>query len=307
MRKIALTPAASSLFALVLAAVLLGTVGIAAALWNRMQPTSPLLITLLRVGFAVPFLFTLAWATPRAGRRTRTADGRLVGVLGLALAVSQSLFFLALPLAGVTLVVVLSLCTAPLFVALASIRLFGERLDRRGQAAVGLAILGTGVLVLGGGTTPGADRAPGYLWGLAFALGSGVAYSALLLLAKVAAPTGDRPRSRLLAWAFAVAFVLLLPLTLGSGTLKLDLAPAVWGLAAYMGIVPTGLAYFLLQAGLQSASATLASVVILLESAVAAGLAWLVLGESTSLLQIGGAGLLIAGVGLLSWRSAPSP
>jgi drug/metabolite transporter (DMT)-like permease len=48
-------------------------------------------------------------------------------------------------------------------------------------------------------------------------------------------------------------------------------------------------------------------VVILLESAVAAGLAWLVLGESTSLLQIGGAGLLIAGVGLLSWRSAPSP
>lgn len=79
------------------------------------------------------------------------------------------------------------------------------------------------------------------------------------------------------------------------------------GLAAYMGIVPTGLAYFLLQVGLQSASATLASVVILLESAVAARLTWLVLGESTSLLQIGGAVLLIAGVGLLSWRSPPSP
>jgi hypothetical protein len=95
MRKIALTPAAGSLFALVLAAVLLGTVGIAAALWNRLQPTSPLLITLLRVGFAVPFLFTLAWSpTPRAAGRTGAADGGLGGLLGLALAVSQRLFFL---------------------------------------------------------------------------------------------------------------------------------------------------------------------------------------------------------------------
>jgi DME family drug/metabolite transporter len=303
-----MTPAAGSLFALVLAAVLLGTVGIAAALWNRLQPTPPLLITLLRVGFAVPFLFTMAWSpTPRVRGRPGAPLCRLVGLLGLALAVSQSLFFLALPLAGVTLGVVVSLCTAPLFVALASVRLFGERLSRRGRVAVLLAIVGTGVLVLGGGPAAEAGRAPGYLWGLVLALGSGVAYSAFLLLAKVAAPTGEQPRSRLLAWAFAVAFVFLLPLTLGSGTLNLDLAPAVWGLAAYMGIVPTGLAYFLLQVGLQSASATLASVVILLESAVAAGLAWLVLGESTSLLQLGGAVLLIAGVGLLSWRSPPSP
>jgi len=68
-----------------------------------------------------------------------------------------------------------------------------------------------------------------------------------------------------------------------------------------MGVVPTGLSYYLLQIGLQSASATMASVVMLLEPAVAAILAWLLLGEALTVFQFGGAALLLVSVVLLSW------
>jgi hypothetical protein len=46
-------------FALVLAAVLLGTSGVAGALWDRVHSTTPLTITLLRIGFAIPFLLLI--------------------------------------------------------------------------------------------------------------------------------------------------------------------------------------------------------------------------------------------------------
>lgn len=299
MLNVSLSPRTGGVLALVLAAVLLGTVGIAAALWNRVYPTAPLTVTLLRLGFSTPFLLILAHATPaRAVRRAAPREWALVGALGLAMAASQSLFFLAIPLAGVTLVLVLSLCSAPFFVALLSIPLFHERLRAAGRVAGLLAILGTGVLVLGGKAAPAAQT-PDYLLGPALALGCGAAYGAFLVLAKVAAQGSGIPRSHLLTWTFAVAFTLLLPLALATGTLQLNLPLLAWGFAVYMGIVPTGLAYLLLQIGLQSASATLASVITLLEIAVTAGLAWLLLGESLTGVQIGGALLLILSVVLL--------
>jgi DME family drug/metabolite transporter len=300
MFKIAAAPTWGGLAALAGAGVLLGTVGIAAALWTGVQATPALTVTLLRIGFAVPFLFTLAAATtPRAAWHYPRHEWRQVAGLALAMAACQSLFFYAIPLAGVTLTVVLSLCSAPLCVALVSHLCFGERLSVAGRGAVALAVAGTGLLVLAGGAHGVSDGA-GYGLGLALATASGAAYSAFVLLAKQATHTSGMPRSHLLAWTFAGAFAVLLPIAAASGSLRLDLAPLAWGVAIYMGLVPTGLGYLLLQVGLQSASATLASVVLLLEPAVAAGLAWVVLGETMNGLQIGGVGLLIAGVGVLS-------
>ncbi|HET6262987.1 MAG TPA: EamA family transporter, partial [Chloroflexia bacterium] len=311
--------------ALVLAAVLLGTSGVAGALWDSVQSTAPLTITLLRIGFAIPFLLLI---TAIAGRSEARPDGssqsvantarsrtpwRLIGALGTAFAASQSMFFEAIPLAGVTLVVIISLCSTVLFVALLSIPMFGERLNGRGLLAVALALAGTVTLALAGEAgqagqagqaAPSLAETPNYLWGLLAALGSGVGLAAYMLLAKLATKRSDMPRSRLLAWTLAVALVMLVPLATISGGVQLDLAPGAWGLALYVGVVATGLAYWLLQVGLQSSSATVASVVTLLEPAVAGLLAWLLLGESLTALQLGGAALLLGSVVLLTWPTA---
>lgn len=302
--------------ALVLAAVLLGTSGVAGALWDRVQSTPPLTITLLRIGFAIPFLLLITgWAPNRSNQSKRptaapTRSWRLIVALGAAFAASQSMFFEAIPLVGVTLVVIISLCSTVLFVALLSIPLFGEQLKGRGLLAVALAVAGTVILAQageGGQDAPSLADTPNYLWGLLAALGSGVGLAAYMLLAKIATQRSDMPRSRLLAWTLAVALVLLVPLAAISGNVQFDLAPAAWGLALYVGVVATGLAYWLLQVGLQSSSATVASVVTLLEPAVAGLLAWLLLGESMTALQLGGAALMLSSVVLLTWPTADMP
>ncbi len=309
--KSGLTRAAyGGILALVLGAALRGTSGVAGALWDRVESTPPLTITLLRVGFAIPFLLLIAGRLsprPWAGLKQ---SWKLILALGASFAAAQSMFFEAIPLAGVTLVVIISLCGAVLFVTLLSIPLFGEQLNRRVMLAVVIALAGTAMLAQVGGGGEDAQSlvdTPNYLWGLLAALGSGVAFAAYILLAKVATQRSDMPQSRLLAWTLVVALVLLVPVASISGGVQLDFAPEAWGLAVYVGVVATGLGYWLLQLGLQSSSTTVASVITLLEPTVAAMLAWLLLGESLTALQVGGAVLMLCSVLLLTLPATDLP
>jgi drug/metabolite transporter, DME family len=295
---------------LVLGAALRGTSGVAGAIWDRVESTPALTITLLRVALAIPFLLLIAGRTPRGSRTDLARAWKLIVGLGASFAAAQSMFFEAIPLAGVTMVVIISLCSAVLFVTLLSIPLFGEQLNRRIMLAVTMALAGTVMLAQAGGTGEEAQSlvdTPNYLWGLAAALGSGVAFAAYILLAKVATQRSDMPQSRLLAWTLIVALVLLIPLAVISGGIQLDLAPEAWGLALWVGVVATGLGYWLLQVGLQSSSTTVAAVITLLEPTVAALLAWLLLGENLTALQLGGAALMLGSVLLLTLPAADLP
>ncbi len=295
-----------SLLLLLLAAVLLGTVGVASALWNRVEPTPPLTVTILRLGLAAPFLLALSWASRRRNPfYLPRAAWPLVLLMGVVMAVCHSLFFLAIPLAGVTLVVVISLCSAPVLVAAISVPLFGERLTRRIIAALILGLLGTAILVLGGETEGGGIR-PGYLAGAALAVGSGGAYAGFMLLSKLATRTVHAIGSQAVALAFTLAPLVLVPFAALTGTLQLALSGTTWLIALYMGLVPTALAYFLIQQALRSASATTAAIIILLEAVVAAVLAWVLLGEQISFGTIGGAGLLGVSVWLLAQPPRPA-
>src|SRR5690348_11679136 len=79
-------PALGGTAALVLAAVLLGTAGVAAALWDRVQITAPLTITLLRIGFAIPLLFLLGGRDQHRPNAAPARPWRLIGALGAAFA-----------------------------------------------------------------------------------------------------------------------------------------------------------------------------------------------------------------------------
>lgn len=82
--------------------------------------------------------------------------------------------------------------------------------------------------------------------------------------------------------------------------LHLSYPPAGWLLLLYLGVVPTALAYALFLLGMRHIAATAASIVTLLEPLVAAGLAWLLLGERLGPLGLLGATLLLGAVALLS-------
>jgi len=81
-------------------------------------------------------------------------------------------------------------------------------------------------------------------------------------------------------------------------------APA-WGLLVYIGLFPTVLAYILLLYGIRHTTATAATIITLLEAAVATFLAWTLFGEQLRPLGLVGALLLFAAIGLLPRGGSP--
>lgn len=281
------------------AALLWGTVGVSSALLNRVQTTPALTVGFLRLAFSSPFLLGLAYLTTRRNpfRLTRQ-EWPLVTLMGMATAVYQLFYFTAIPMSSVTLVVVVALCSSPIIVALLSIPIFHERLTRQVVGALGLALVGIGLLTMGSSKTGELFR-PEYLGGALLALGAGFSYSSFAILSKLTTQRSHLSAPQAMAVAFTLGALLLLPLAEFSGNLKLDLAGGVWFYAAYLGIVPTGLAYIIYMRALRSATATAATITTLLEPAVAAFLSWLLLGETLSLSSLFGAALLLGSVTLL--------
>lgn len=294
-------PATGGIVWLVIAALIWGTVGVSSALLNRVESTPPMMIAFLRLGFSAPFLLSLAWFTTRRNpfRLTRR-EWLYYGAMGLAMACYQVTYFFAIPMAGVTLVVVLALCSSPLMVALLSIPVFKEKLTGRTMLALALAISGTVLLALSGNSSGGEK--PQFLLGAVLALATGLAYSVLVIFSKLSSrhPEMERGPVQPVAIAFTLAAVLLLVVALATGSFKLDMAPGVWLIGAYLGLVPTGVAYVIFFKGIAGASATAASITTMLEPSVAALLAWLLLQEQLTLGSLAGSALLLASVLVLS-------
>lgn len=284
----------------VLASIIWGTVGVSSALLNRVETTPPMMIAGMRLIFAAPFLLALVWLTAR--RNPFRLTGRewfYYTVMGLAMATYQVAYFFAIPMAGVTLVVVIALCSSPLIVALMSIPIFQERLTGKLLLSLGLGLTGTVLLAFGGGN--GLTIKPETLWGALLALITGFAYSLLVVMSRLATREGyDRGPIQPIAVAFTLGALLLLPVIVLTDSLRLNMTAGVWVIGLYLGLFPTALAYIIFLKGIKTISATAASIITLLEPAIAAFLAWGLLGESLTLISVTGSLLLLGSVLLLN-------
>lgn len=292
----------NGLLLLVLAAILWGTVGVTSGIINRVQTTPAFTIGFLRLAFSSPFLLAIAFSTVRHNFfRLTKRDWLLVALMGSVTAAYQLLYFTAIPLASVTLVVVVALCSSPIIVAVLSIFVFKERLTKRLLVALALALFGTSLLAFGGNSN-GDFFKPEYLLGALLALGAGFAYSSFVVLSKLTTQHSQLSAVQAMSLAFTIGALIMLPLAVFSGNLQLNLDWQVWAGTSYLGVVPTGIAYIIYMFGIRRATATSATITTLLEPAVAAFLSWLLLGETLSLLSLFGVIMLIGGVALLYSR-----
>ncbi len=276
----------------------------AGALLNRIYPTSSLTIGFLRMAFSSPFLLLAAWAWKRGASFPHRRDWLWLAGMGVAMAGYQVFYFAGIPLAGVAVVVIVALSSAPVMVAAVSPLLFHERLTVRLMVSLTMAIAGT-VWLAFSGIQPGTGTF--HPLGALLALGAGASYASFTLLAKVtgARSTVDAPTAVALSFTFSA--VLLAPLSLSSGGLTLPLPAQAWLLAAYMGVFPTAIAYVLFFSSLRRIPATVATIVALLEPAVATLLAWLVLGEQLSPGAIAAMALLATAVVTLQFNPGARP
>ena len=281
---------------LALTGVIWGTIGPAAnGVFDRTD-LSPAATAWLRFAAAAPFIVAVGWRS--MGRGLLRMSGRAfagMAILGALIFAFQLFYLYAIQQIGVTAATLITLCSIPIMVASISSLFLGERHGRATWLSLGLAILGTALLVVG---KPGGGGADGsLLLGALFALLSAGGASAYSLGSRRA--NRELASLQILTGSFLSGILLFAPITATAGfTLHVPLS--AWLLIAYLGVVTQGVAYLCFQRGLETETATTASVVTLLEPLVAAILAWVFFDERLSAVSWGGAALLIGALLLLT-------
>ncbi len=274
----------------------------AAALWATLglfgkflyrYPVDPITVVTLRAIIAALTLGGILAMIRPGWLRVARSDlpfFALYGVVGVAL--NYACYFLALKWTTVTTAVVL-LYTYPALVVLGAALFFKEPLDRPKLLALVMALVGCFLVAQGYDSTAIRLNLPGVLFGLG-AAATMATYSLL----------GKRGVKRYLGWTvvfYAIGFgAVALTIWRGVGLVSVLNYPwQAWVLVVGLAWGPTLLAYSLFTLALNYIEAGRASIVATLEPVLAAGLAFVLLGERMALPQWSGAALILAGVVVL--------
>jgi drug/metabolite transporter (DMT)-like permease len=251
---------------------------------------------------ALPLLIALA-VLERRRRGPRPAAGRRWAfVAGLSLAVDLVLWNHAIAEVGAGVATVLGNLQV-LFVAFAAWALFKERPERKFLAFLPVVMVGV-VMVSGmvggdgGGTHP--------LAGIIYGLGTSIAYTAFLLtLRRTSGSTPHVVGPLAEVTTGAAAGALLLGLVFGG--LQLRIGWPTFGWLLLLALLSQTLGWLLITSSLPRLPAAISSLTLLLQPAAAMLLAFGVLGERPTLIQIAGAVIVCTGVVTISLTTSRQP
>lgn len=230
----------------------------------------------------------LALFLAMGGRFTVLRNRRDLGWIllsGAAMAADWLFLFEAYDEIGVSLGMMINYCGPAIVIALSPLVL-GERLTRRKVIAMAAALAGS-LLISGQGVRSGMS-----LWGLFCAGMSAIAYACMILADKKVRQVKGTENAvlQLLAAAAAVtAFALCCQ------GLKIQIDAGDWPAILWLAVINTGLGCFLYFSSIGELPASTVAVCGYIEPLTAVLLAALLLGESMTVLQMLGAGLIIGG------------
>lgn len=289
-------PAASrlGLFCISLSAMLWGTVGIATQAIYQQSELDAVAVGFYRLALAFPVVAALCWKV--VGKnifQARGVDYLRMAVIGAMLALYQVFYFAAIGYIGVSLATLITLCTAPVVVSLASIVFLKEPLTRSTLKALVCALLGTALLI----GYPEASVVPRQvLPGVLLSLGSAVGYASVAMMGRSLANVCHPIHSTTVS--FGVGALFLFPMA-ASTVFAAHYAHVTWRLLLYVGLVPTAVAYTLFFLGIRNVKASTASILTMIEPLTATVLAWFIFGERLAMPGVAGACLLLFAVVLL--------
>ena len=186
---------------------------------------------------------------------------------------------------------------APLLLLLAA-PLLGEKLTAKKLLCVGGALVG---LVCVSGVLQGSLPKPSELMGIGFGLGAAVLYASVMFLNKKLSPMGAYDKTIL---QLGSAAIVILPYLLLTETVaSFSLTGVQWVLLLVVGIVHTGIAYWLYFGSIEKLSAKTIGILCYLDPVIAVILSALLLKESMTPLHILGS-VLILGSALYSEKQS---
>jgi drug/metabolite transporter (DMT)-like permease len=262
----------------------------ASAILVKLADTGAATTGFYRCLLALPVLFTLAVLEQRRhGQRQPAA--RLGAVLaGLFLAVDLVLWNHAIAEVGAGIATVLGNLQV-LFVAFAAWAAFRERPTRAFLIALPVVMAG---VVLVSGLVGSATRGIHPVAGIVYGIGTSVAYAGFLLILRRTS-TGTPHAAGPLAEATAGAALGSLLLGLAFGGLQFEIGwPSFWWLLL-LSVTSQTIGWLLITSSLPRLPAAVSSLLLLLQPAAALLLAFAVLGERPTIIQLAGALLVCCG------------
>ncbi len=270
----------------ILAAVIFGTNGIIAS----HIPLSSYEIVLTRTVLGGFFLLILATARREWGSLRRASRTSLVWLVLSGLFLSGNWLFLyeAYQHIGVSLATLMCYC-GPILIMILSYFVFHEPFTVPKVSA--MVIVTVGILCINGADV----QAHGLSWGLVCGVLSAVCFALLVIAMKKVSGIGGilSPACQLLVASLVVAAVTL---SMPAAPVSLDMTNIACMVC--LGIVNTGLGYYLYFSGVQRLSAQSVSICGYMEPLTALTLSAILLGESLTLLQWIGAACILGGVAL---------
>lgn len=190
----------------------------------------------------------------------------------------------------------------PILVVSASYFLFGTRINRTMMLGIGLALVGS--IVIGAGDFQVSGSA---LHGDLLSLLGTFAVAAHMLAGKQILQSMSAFVYNF--WVFFTAASLLAVYNLVQGYSFTGYSSKEWGVFLLLAVVPTLFGHYLFNWLMQYMSASAVSMAVLGEPVVASLLAWLLLKESLSELQLGAGAVILAGVWLFiaNNKEVPKP
>ena len=276
----------SALFALIVSCLMWGTTGVVAA--GMSADVSTFAIGSFTMGVGGIILAALTW--PAVRKAVAIPEARWWVILGgIGVVVYPLAFYAGMRDAGVAVGNTVALGSGPLFAGVIEWLATKRKPTQRWFLALGIAGLGLAFV----GVARGGTSEVG-LNGVLLALIAGMAYALYSVAGSRVIAAGASFRGSMGAVFGSGALPLLVVLVLTGGPLVSDFDNLARG--AYLALGPLVLAYLLFGYALTRASASLVTLVTLLEPVFATILAVLMLGEVLPPIGWVGIGLLVSGV-----------
>ena len=189
-------------------------------------------LSALRLAVATPVLLVCCWVVlGRRALRIARRDVLIALASGFPVVLSQVAYAAAVAETSIAISTLITLCIAPVVVAIGSVPLFGERLTPRILAALGSAVIGTALLVGPPQLDLTIERTT--LSGAALALVAALSYAAATLLQRLV--IGRCHPLQVITLGASAGLLMLLPVWVTEGPTGILSAPA-WGLLVYIGL-----------------------------------------------------------------------
>lgn len=277
-------------YLVVLAAILWGTTGTTQAL--APETAHPIAIGATRLAVGGLFLLCLVLLTRKFSLKNWPVKTTLLAAISMA--VYQPLFFSAVTITGVAIGTVIAIGTAPILSGVIEWLFLNKRQNALWWSSTILSILGCLMLFL---NKESVQVEP---VGILMALGAGLSFATYTIVSRELVV--QYSSLSVVAVVFTLSAIILSPILF---IYDLSWIMSVNGIGAslHLGIMATGIAYFLFAKGVSHISPSTSVTLTLAEPLTAAILGVLVLGEYLSATSWIGIFLLIFGIGLLIWSS----